>query len=164
MADLIPFYEAEKKAWQIIADPESYAYFYGAKRVILTDHIMESLWQQYYEEYNYKFADDKKEIFNWSRGKIGLDCSGFVGHCVGELWSYSKALIDHCPYVTDNLAEGLECSVLWKPGHVGLDMGRGYVAEFGRYKHSIEINRIKERDFKLSGRIRTVDYYGATNL
>ncbi len=147
-----------------MAEPDMYAYFYGAKRCVLTDVVMEQLWQQYYEEYNYQYKDDKKKIFDWSRGKIGFDCSGFVGWCVGEPWSYSKMLIDHCPDRSDDLAAGLECSVLWRPGHVGLDMGRGYVAEFGRYRQSIEINKISERDFQLSGRIRTVDYTGATNL
>ena len=88
-----------------------YCYFYGAKNVVLTDERMEALWNaepNYFKRYS---AAQKQAIFDYSRGKIGLDCSGFVclvlenaGVITRSQWTYSTALIGKCTNITTNPA------------------------------------------------------------
>ena len=156
----IMWYDAIKKGLQILQHKDEYAYFYGAKGKVLTDDYMNSL-INFYKDYFKKYSKEQlKEIKNFSRGKIGFDCSGFLGHCIGDN-SYSGAQIEHCVKTTDDKFAGVAGSVLWKPGHVGLDIGYGFFLHFPVQGESCTLGRIKEFDWKKSGESRFVNYKGA---
>lgn len=159
------WYEVVKEALRMLQHSDEYAYFYGAKGQRLTDDVMNALWNAspaYFAKYT---KEQKKQIFNYSRNKIGYDCSGFVGHCVGDM-TYSMGLKANC-VPNKSLAEGVEGSIMWRnePNrHVALDIGRGFLLEMGREMHSVELNRIAEcaDRFDGSGRHRAVDYICAS--
>ena len=159
---MIKWYDVIKEALRMLQHKDEYAYFYGAKGQILTDAVMEALWQAYPEHFSRYTAADKKRIFDYSRGKIGYDCSGFVGMCVGDM-VYSGALIEHCNYIAPSLADGVAGSILYKPGHVGLDIGYGFYLHMPTEGHSCELGRIREMvvPWTKSGQHRNVDYTGA---
>ena len=163
------------KTWdQVIKDAlyyhvhaDQYAYFYGAKGVRLTDAEMNYLWnaEKAYFESHYPNPEDKKRIFDWSRGKIGFDCSGFISRVTGCPGN-SGSLFERCHGKTTDLASGPAASLLWMPGHIGLDIGYGYYLQTGRECESITMGRISEKTIawqktgKLTG---WIDYTGATN-
>lgn len=158
---MIKYYDVIKKALKMLEESDKYAYFYGAKGQVLTDAVMTSLWNASPKYFNKYSAEQKKNIFDYSRGKIGYDCSGFVGELVGDK-VYSMALKEHCPYKT-TLYEGVEGSVIWRnePNrHVAIDIGKGFLVEMGREGYSVEIHRIGENlhRFDGSGEHRNVDY------
>lgn len=160
--DNMLWYDAIKKALEILEYKENYAYFFGAKGQVMTDEVMEYLWEAYPNHFSKFTASDKKRIFNYTRGKIGFDCSGFVGHCVGDM-VYSGALIEHCDHIAPSLAEGVAGSILYKPGHVGLDIGYGFFLHFPGEGRTCELGRIREGyiPWTKSGQHRNVDYTGA---
>ena len=151
-----------KEALSILQNSTKYAYFYGAKGEILTDEVMNRLLVQYASYFKKYTAAQIRQIKDYSRGKIGYDCSGFVGHCVKDM-VYSGALIQHCPVIAPTLADGVAGSILWMNGHVGLDIGYGYFLHFPSEMHTCELGRIKEGKvpWTKSGQHRNVDYTGA---
>lgn len=154
-----------KEAEWMHVHKDAYAYFYGAKGQVLTDAVMESLWNaepDYFKRYT---AAQKKKIFNYSRGKVGFDCSGFIAKITG-CNAYSGAIWEKCREKTTP-ALGPAGSILWKPGHVALDVGLGFGIEMGAELFSVEMFRISEHvpKFEASGKLKTfIDYEGATNL
>lgn len=158
---MLKWYDVIKEALRMLQHKDEYAYFYGAKGQKLTDAVMESLWQAspaYFKKYT---PEQKRAIFAYSRNKIGYDCSGFVGHCVGDM-TYSMGLKGNC-VPNKSLADGVEASIMWRnePNrHVALDIGHGFFLEMGREGYSVELNRIGEclNRFDGSGRHRGVDY------
>lgn len=159
---MIKWSDAIKKALNAHYHDSEYAYFYGAKGQILTDEVMESLWNaepNYFARYN---ADQKKYIFDYSRNRIGYDCSGFIGALVDDM-SYSGQQISNCSAITTP-KDGVAGSLLWKPGHIGIDIGYGYFIHMPEEGRSVCIGKISEYDWKQSGRHKNVDYTGATNL
>ena len=160
--DKIMWYDAIKTALYILLHASDYAYFFGAKGQVLTDSVMEALWNAYPNHFSRYTAAEKKRIFNYSRGKIGYDCSGFVGKCVGDM-VYSGALIEHCPVKARTIAEGVAGSIVWKQGHVGLDIGYGFYVHFPAELHSCELGRFSENKvpWERSGQHKNLDYTGA---
>jgi len=154
-----------KDALYYLVHKEEYAYFYGAKGQLLTEAEMERLWNaepEYFKKYDEPM---KKKIFKYSKNKIGFDCSGFIGRVTGcNTWSGS--IWARCSKKSDNLFSGPAASILWKPGHVSLDIGYGYFVHFPSELHSCEIGRISENldFFQATGQLVTyIDYNGATN-
>jgi len=175
MAEL--FTHAIQRGLNAYRNRDAYAYFYGAKGQMLTDAVMEALWQAepaYFARYN---ATQKKEIFNNSRGKIGYDCSGFTGWvCTGD-HQYSTGQINNCSVITTP-ALGVAGSLLYttfggKGRHIGIDIGYGYCLDMGyestnaivaSNNHSVRLTRIAETAWEKSGQSNVLDYTGASNL
>ena len=154
-----------KEALYMHVHKDEYAYFYGAKGQKLTDAVMEALWEaepEYFKRYDEK---QKKAIFKYSRNKTGYDCSGFIGKITG-CNTYSGAIWSRCSKKTADLYAGPAASILWKPGHVALDIGYGFGIEAAVECSSIEMFRISEQygRFQQTGQLVTyIDYTGATN-
>ena len=150
---------AIKNALEILQNKDNYAYFMGAKGQVLTDDLMEYLWSYYTTYFFMFFATQKKQIFNYSRGKIGFDCSGFVGKCIGDM-SPSWELINHSTIMTTPV-KGVAGSVLYKTGHVGLDIGYGFFLHFPVEMQSCTLGRIREYNWQTSGQNKYINYDGA---
>lgn len=146
---------------------DRYCYFYGAKGQVLTDAVMNALWNAepaYFSKYN---AQQKAAIFNYSRGKIGLDCSGFVSYLTG-FKMYSTGMINSCDHVSGDIKNGPAGSIVYttwggKGRHVGLDIGYGFTLSIDKEGDSIVMRRTKEGNiWEKTGRLsKYIDYKGA---
>lgn len=156
--------DAIKTALDMLEHADKYAYFYGAKGAELTDYVMNYLWNSepvYFSRYN---EQQKKEIFDYSRGKIGFDCSGFVGKCVDDM-TWSRGIWDHCYDKKVDVFQGVAGSIVYRTGHIGIDIGYGFYLNMGRELHSVELGRFKEHiiSWEGCGKHYNIDYTGANN-
>lgn len=150
---------------------DNFAYFYGAKGQVLTDPVMDALVQaepQHFAKYS---PEQMVNIRNYSRGKVGLDCSGFVcyvlqtaGVITKEQWTYSTALIGKCDPKMDPLYVPA-AGILYRcpPGtgrHVGIDIDKGKFLHMGREGSSIEIGDNHSHFWEIGGCYPDIDYSG----
>lgn len=155
----------------------AYAYFYGAKGQVLTDAVMDALINAEKDYFSKYTAEQIRQIKNNSRGKIGYDCSGFVGWvCTGDR-QWSTGQINNCSLITTP-RDGVAGSLLYttfggKGRHIGLDIGYGFCLDMGyestdaavrEGRDSVRLTRISETAWEKSGRSRVLDYTGASNL
>lgn len=151
-----------RNAYKVYVQRENYAYFYGAKNVVLTDGVMDDLIRTYWDEHFSRY--DKKQleaIRNYSRGKIGLDCSGLIT-LISGIYGSSGQLYDACPKKT-SIVEGKAGSLVWRPGHVGIDLGYGYCMHIPSEMHTLEIAKLQAIGFEKSGELPDYDYSEAIN-
>lgn len=137
---MFPAYQIVQKAFDIYFNRDSIAYWMGAKGEVLTYERMDELikWNQAYFDSHYSAAELER-LKNWSVGKIGYDCSGLISHCVGvQGWS-SWTLWEHC-INTCGIKESKAGSILWRPGHIGLDLGFGACMHIGKEGQTIRID------------------------
>lgn len=154
--------EVIKEGLYMYVHKEGYAYFYGAKGQVLTENVMNALISaepKYFARYN---DQQLQNIKNYSRGKIGFDCSGFVGKLTG-CNTYSGAQFEQCKNKTD-LVHGLAGNLVWKPGHIGIDIGYGYFLDMPCEGQSVRLGKLSESTFQQSGSlVNYVNYEGANN-
>lgn len=171
------FTQAIKRGLDAYRNRDKYAYFYGAKGQVLTDAVMDALInaeKAYFSKYT---AEQIRQIKNNSRGKIGYDCSGFVGwHCTGDK-RWSTGQIENCSKIT-SIRDGVAGSIVYttfggRGRHIGLDIGYGYCLDMGyestdaivaSNNHSVRLTRLAETAWEKSGQSRVLDYTGASNL
>lgn len=156
-----------KDALSMYLHSDQYAYFYGAKGQVLSWDVMNTLWNTYYNSYfKDRYSDkDKADIFSWSYGKVGYDCSGYISKITGcNADSYS--IFSKCTGKSTDLSKGVAGSLLWKPSHIGIDIGYGYFLHMGREMHSVEMGRLSEHtvDWQKCGQLSSyIDYEGSNN-
>ena len=126
--------EAIKRVLYAYTHQNEFAYFYGAKGQILTDDVMGSLIlcePKYFSRYS---KEQLEEIKRNSRGKRGLDCSGFIGNYALGVNGYSAYLIDQTTdKTTDMYADVAGCLLYTTRGgtsrHIGIDCGFGFCCD-----------------------------------
>ena len=168
------WFQVVKDALQMYKDRDKYAYFYGAKNgVILTQKVMENLWNaepEYFKKYT---ADEKKQIFKNSLGKQGYDCSGFVTKVTGET-GYSKTIYAKRTKET-TLAQGVAGQFLYTTfggtgRHIGIDAGLGFTLDMGnestdaivaQHRDSVRLLNIGDLAWEHSFQTAAVNYNGA---
>lgn len=132
----------------------------------------------YYYDHGYK-AQMGKGLKGWNSSMTGeqawalwskqwhnhmaFDCSGLIDYCInGEQIGHKYSSYDFGAMPkNESLAAGCAGSVLWKSGHVGLDIGYGALIEIGTWNDTIQLNLISERTFTSSHKIKGVDYTGS---
>lgn len=156
-------YKILQNAFKLYCDRDNIAYFYGAKGQKLTDANMDALIKAEPEYFSQYSAAELKKIKDFSRNKTGYDCSGFVGACVGVM-EWSGGLWSHCVNKT-TVAKGKAGSILYRKGHVGLDIGYGYAMDCPKEGRTLEIfkNSPSDRRFTGSGEYYKFDYSEANN-
>lgn len=170
-----------KKNWKAVVNDaiaayksKKYVYFYGAKAIILTDENMDYLISaepKYFSRYS---KEEIAQIKKNSKGKIGVDCSGFVGWvCTGDK-QYSAGQIANCTK-WNTLKDGPTASILFTSWggtgrHIGLDIGNGVCLQAGYEstdanikagRAGIFLSQISETAWEKSGESAVVDYTGA---
>ena len=167
------WFQVIKDAIQMYVDRDKYAYFYGAKGIVLTDQVMNALWNAepaYFRRYT---AEQKRQIFNNSRGKIGYDCSGFVCKVTGET-GYSTEIYSKRTVET-SLAEGVAGQFLYTTWggagrHIALDAGMGFVLDMGYestdenvrlHRDSVHLYKITDVAYEHSFQTAAVNYRGS---
>lgn len=173
---MMRFNKAIQRGLDMYRNRENYAYFYGAKGVILSTAVMDALIAaepNYFKKYS---PEEIAQIKHNSVGKVGYDCSGFTGHCTGDK-QWSTGQINNCSKITTP-AEGTEGSLLYTTfggtgRHIGLDIGCGFCLDMGYEstdknillkRDSVRLTRISETAWEKSGQTKVMDYTGATNL
>ena len=149
-----------KNALKMLVHADRYAYLFGCDGQIGTDALVDKQVALYPDHFR---GMDIKALKDYVRGKWCYDCSGAVHTWFGAPDMYSGALINACTNVSSNLKAGVAGSVLYKNGHVGLDIGYGYFVHFPAEFRSIEIGKISEfGKWEKTGRLtKYCDYNGA---
>ena len=152
-----------RRAFKLFTERDHIAYFYGAKGCVLSEETMDALIAaepEYFKQYS---EAEIKKIKKFSKGKIGYDCSGFVGACVGTM-EWSGALWAHC-YNKSSVKEGKAGCILYRKGHVGLDIGYGYAMDCPKEGRTLEIfkNEPSDRNFIGAGEYQGYDYSEANS-
>lgn len=151
-----------RNAFKLYCIRERYAYFYGAKNIVLTDGVMTDLINTYWKEHFQRYTKAQlDEIREYSRGKIGLDCSGFItliSGISGNSQMQYNSTVNRC-----KVEEGKAGALLYMLHHVGIDIGYGYAMHMPIEKHTIEIAKIQKVGFTNSGELPGYDYSEANN-
>lgn len=157
-------------AKSIYKERENYAYFYGAKGQVLTGPVMDTLIASEAGYFARRYTDQQiQAIKNYSVGKIGLDCSGFVcyvlekvGAITRDEWTYSTALIGRCAVQRPPLeipAAGILYRCPASTGrHVGIDIDHGKFLHMAREGCSIEMGDNHGGYWEIGGCYPAIDY------
>jgi len=160
----VTYYEVIKKALLMFYHKDEYAYFYGAKGQRLDDATMNALISaepSYFAKYT---TQELEQIKNYSRGKIGYDCSGFVSEVVGFNNYSTGHYHDGAEKTTPLLGtegNGLYTTFGGKGRHVGIDIGYGFFLHMPKELHSVTLGRICEYEWEHSFHFANIDYKGA---
>ena len=149
-------------AVHIMQERDKYAYWYGAKGQTLTREVMKQLVAAEPEYYSRYSAKKLRELMDWSEGKIGLDCSGFINAITGQA-NYSTGYFEESVNKTDPVS-GTWGNILYtthggKGRHIGLDIGQGRFLHMPKEGESVTMGIIRLYDWEASGQIKGVSYY-----
>ncbi len=151
---------------------DKYAYLYGANGEIGTPELVDRLWAvypQYFEEQVIgRGHHSKEELKRHVQGKICLDCSSFICYVSQEerfedlrvVRDYNSAMLRREFAVVRTPSAGTAGSILYKPGHVALDIGYGICLEFANEFVDMRMRRIADAGFVESGELKFIDYTG----
>lgn len=135
-------------------------YLYGGDGRVATEAYIKSLMALYPVHFR---GLDRDAIIRHCKGTHVLDCSQLIVALTDAPQDMSSGtLISRCTYKTTP-EKGVEGSLLWKPGHVALDLGKGYCLEAVGELRDLQVNKIAGRGFTTSGRLPWVDYTGASD-
>ena len=165
------FLNRDKFAYLLYANGEHPKTYAEAKKLV------DQFWS--YDPYHFensviKTGHTREDLINHIIGKICYDCSGFVcavTQSEGDIFDL-KVVKDYNSTMMNNgvfqnvttPADGVWGGVLWKTGHVALDVGNGLAIDFGNEFLDCREYRLSEGNFKKSGQLPWVDYTHAINL
>ena len=155
---MMPAYEAVQRFYDLYFGRDKIAYWLGAKGDLLTYAKMRELVAanpDYFSRYD---KDTLERLMAWSANKIGYDCSGLVCACFGTPYEMSSwTLREHMSAVYP-VKECKAGSILWKPGHVEIDLGFGATGGIRSEGKTIEINDNGTAGFEIGGEYEGADY------
>lgn len=171
--------EFRRRLWWLFYNRNNITYCLGcAGEVAGRDRIVENNFKYYWGHgWAEKIAKDIPDLspddtaadawavwLSYNAGKMCFDCSGLVCWCIGleGVHKYSSWDFGKMPE-NESISAGVEMSILWKQGHVSIDIGGGYEMEIGDYNHTIEFGKISDRNFEKSVLCAGIDYKGARN-
>lgn len=148
--------------------PAPYAYLYGGDGRKATAAYVRSLVKQYGSaHYDALFARTGKtvdDLIAHVKGKNVFDCSQVILKVSEhDTDMTSTGLINQCKVKMDP-KNGLAGSLLWKPGHVGLDIGGGRVFDMPEEFQDLRITRMQEVQWQTSGQLPWINYAGSSNM
>lgn len=157
-----PAYRIVQRAFKWYFERENAAYFYGAKGELLTDEVMDYFIRAEPEHFSRYSEEELRHIKDFSRGKIGFDCSGFVSACLGLRGWSSAALFAKCTERTT--VEACKAgSLLYRKGHIGIDIGSGACMMIGIEGRTIEIVPNTSQGFEYGCEWPDADYNEMSN-
>lgn len=160
---MFPAYDIVKTALNWYQERDSVAYWMGAKGEVLTNKRMDEL-VKWNPEYFKKYTPERlAELKKWSLGKVGFDCSGLVSVCAGLKGLSSWTLWDR----TVNRTSVRECkagSFLWRPGHIGIDIGYGYFIDIAAEGQTVRLLPNSKGTFTNGGEYNGADYSMMSNF
>ena len=178
------WYHVVRDARLIFLNRDKFAYLYGANGEKPETYeeaakLVNAMWGAYPSHFKSSVTSKghtKEELIQHIVGKRCYDCSSFVcavTQCEGNYdelvvkTDYNTAMLrDKFSKVTTT-AEGNWGAIVWKSGHVGVDVGNGLVVDFGNEFYDCREYRMSDPDstkFTLSGELPWVDYAKAINF
>lgn len=149
-----------KRAMQMYIHRDWYAYLYGCDGQVCYDGLVDKMVEKYPNHFKDK---DIQAIKDYSRNKVVFDCSGFIHSIYNAPDKNSAGIISDCSNITEDLASGVEASVLYKRGHIGQDVGHGCFIHIANELQTFRLEVIREYNWTHSGMwSRYCDYTGAT--
>lgn len=142
-----PAHEIAKQALKYYVHRNEYAYLYGTDGQIGSDALVDKMVARHinhFSKYNEQQIHDLKD---YVRGKICFDCSGFIHTLFGAKDMNSFGIISSCTRVyklPEEVTESPEATVLWKPGHVGVDVGHGFFVDIASEFDTFRFLNIRE--------------------
>ena len=164
---MINCFDLISKAVNIYSEKEWYAYLYGAKGQVISPQLFRSFVdceKDYFSQYDEK---QMTEIYHFTVGKIGIDCSGYIKLITGiELPSY--VWIERGINKTSPL-EGTWGNMLYTTfggtgRHIGIDIGAGRFLHCPKEGRTIEMGLIKEFPWEVSAQFPDVSYFMTSNV
>lgn len=155
-------YDIISRATDLYSARDSFAYFYGAKGQVLTPALIKELMlveTAYFSKYT---KEELEEIYHYSVGKIGIDCSGFINLLTGRVnWStgYWEESLNKTTPVAGTWGNILYTTFSGTGRHIGIDIGEGRFLHAAKEMHSIEIGFIRDYAWEGSGQIKGVSYF-----
>lgn len=147
---MVSFYKVLQKAYWFLENQNSIAYLYGGDGRICTEEYFNA-WLLKHP--NRIAPEDVDRIRDFTVGKRIYDCSQLVVECCQCPDMTSGRLIATCNPVLEDLAKGPEASILWKQGHVGLDIGKGYTLDIPKEGQTVRVRKIEDGGWKKSGQL-----------
>lgn len=150
------------RATDLYADRSSFAYFYGAKGQVLTRKLMDSLVlaeSAYFAKYT---KDEMRNIYSYSIGRIGIDCSGLINLLTGRVnWSsgYWQESVNKTDPISGTWGNILYTTFGGTGRHIGIDIGQGRFLHAPSEMHSIEMGYIRDYPWEGSGQLAGVSYF-----
>ena len=155
---MTPAYVAVERFYDLYFGRDMIAYWMGAKGELLTRKRMQELVDAYPDYFDKYEPDRLEELMRWSENKIGYDCSGLVCACFGTPYEMSSWTLREKMVRTSGVKECKAGSVLWKKGHVEIDLGFGAAGGIRSEGKTIEINDNGTAGFQLGGELEGYDY------
>lgn len=157
----LTFEDIIKRALQMFVHKEWYAYLYGTDGQTCDDALVDKMVKKHTGHFINRDIDAIKE---YSRGKVVFDCSGFIHSIFNAPDRSAKGIIETCDAIYYNIANCPEGSVLYKPGHIGLDIGHGCFIDIAGECDTFRLKVSREYDWTMAGVWGSYcDYTGATN-
>ena len=150
------------RAADLFSSADDFAYMYGAKGQVLTDATIRALMAAepvYYSRYS---DEQLREIYDFSIGRIGIDCSGFINLLTGTTnWStgYWLESLNKTDPGSGTWGNILYTTFGGTGRHIGIDIGQGRFLHAPKEMHSIEMGMIADYPWESSGQIKGVSYF-----
>ena len=171
---LSDWYYSLSIAQRLYVNRDGFAYLYGGNGEYLKTRaeaaaLVNKLWGMYASHFTasvIKTGHTKEELIDHVTGKIVLDCSALVCYVTqSTTWGSLKVKYDlnssgiiTASHDITTPKQGVVGGVLWKQGHVGIDVGGGCFVEAANEFVDIRMRNISEAGFTKSGRLPWVDY------
>lgn len=169
------WYHVIRDALRMYATKGNYAYLYGANGEVGSKDLVDHLWSQYPDHFKSTViaqGKTKEDLIRHVTGRYCYDCSSFI--CAVT----QTNTFPHCTVTTDYASgglhgkmnprrtpkEGTAGSVLWKNGHVALDIGHGMCIDFANEFVDMRLYDLSTGNFTCDGELPWVDYTGTSNL
>ena len=150
------------RATDLYSNREDFAYLYGGKGQVLTDAVIRALMAaepSYFEQYT---DEQIRDIYDYSIGKIGIDCSGFINLLTGITnWStgYWLQSVNKTSPARGTWGNLLYTTFSGTGRHIGIDIGEGRFLHCPKEMHTIEMGMINEYPWEESGQFANVSYF-----
>lgn len=154
-----------KQIYYLYAHRHEVAYCLGACGELAESDRVRNLFNWYYENgYSEIIGMTYNEWLKINRGKMCFDCSGLIDYVLFGYGNhnYSSWTFGEMPK-NESLSKGVEGSILWKKGHVGVDIGRGYFIDCPNWNKELRFGKISEYDWTSSHSCIKIDYTGASD-
>lgn len=180
-----PWYHVMRDARLVEDNKEMFAYLWGSNGEHIGNYVhakdmVEKCYNmnpQHFEDYVIKAGHTMEELAYHIVGKQVFDCSSFACAVTQSKnkWNDLVVIADFNSYgLKDNFVketspgDGVWASILWKKGHVGVDVANGFAIDFAcefvdvrQYRH-VDYNSVTK--FIVAGQLPWVDYTGALNV
>lgn len=142
-----PAHEIAKRALWFYVHRDQYAYLYGTDGQEGSDALVDKMVRKHPSHFSRFTHEQLQELKDYVRGKTCFDCSGFIHTLFGAPDLNSFGIISECERIykiPEEVTQSPEGSVLWKPGHIAVDVGHGFFVDIAAEFNTFRFLNIRE--------------------